>query len=569
MKNNEKEKNKKANKALAGKHDKFDPEENMLKMPFSSPGYHTTLEGGYVHKTRKSLNYALDILDCDLELQDRAEAVINKVLSLQDTDPESRTFGVWPWFLEEPLEEMSPPDFNWADFLGKDLVYLLMVHQDKLSDGLTADIKQAVKNASFCIKRRNVGPHYTNISIMGAYVTLKTGEIFDDEEYFNYGKERLKKAVDYTEKHGGVTEYNSPTYTVVAIKEIGRILKYVKDKEAQKMAQVLNRYAWRCLSKHYHKPTEQLSPPNSRCYRDFQNNTFYEFISKGTGRDFSFLEEESLPYRSTISCPEEFRNNFKVFLGNNFFEEEYFAGNEDKPPLSASTYMTEDYTLGSFNKCDLWNQRRPLMAKIGSFEKTSYIKFRCLHDGYDYSSSILFSSQFKNNILVGVNFVTDYGDTHISLDLVENASIKAESLVFRFELGGNIEDIKLPDKVKMGSSCKIQVDKIEIDLNLIDCRFNSETINLRVGQNEENKWVDIVLYEGKEKELDFGEMEEAFFLFGLSINGKGENKPDYTYNGIEEGLARAKMTVAGKERHIKISVKPFPYSENLTKGQLG
>ena len=37
--------------------------------------------------------------------------IIGKVLSLQDTDPSSKTYGIWPWLLEEPLEQMSPPDW--------------------------------------------------------------------------------------------------------------------------------------------------------------------------------------------------------------------------------------------------------------------------------------------------------------------------------------------------------------------------------------------------------------------------------------------------------------------------
>jgi hypothetical protein len=35
----------------------------VLRRPFSSPGYHTQLTGGFVHSTRESLAYAVGLLD--------------------------------------------------------------------------------------------------------------------------------------------------------------------------------------------------------------------------------------------------------------------------------------------------------------------------------------------------------------------------------------------------------------------------------------------------------------------------------------------------------------------------
>jgi len=38
-------------KALSEQDVRYDPAEKMVRRPFSSPGYHTTLKGGYVHPT--------------------------------------------------------------------------------------------------------------------------------------------------------------------------------------------------------------------------------------------------------------------------------------------------------------------------------------------------------------------------------------------------------------------------------------------------------------------------------------------------------------------------------------
>ena len=49
--------------ALAEQGRNYDPDEQMLRSRFSSPGYHTTLRTGEVHRTRESLGYAVALLD--------------------------------------------------------------------------------------------------------------------------------------------------------------------------------------------------------------------------------------------------------------------------------------------------------------------------------------------------------------------------------------------------------------------------------------------------------------------------------------------------------------------------
>ena len=42
----------------------------------------------------------------------------------QDQDPQRRTYGIWPYHYEEPLDAMNKPDWNWADFIGVQLLQL-------------------------------------------------------------------------------------------------------------------------------------------------------------------------------------------------------------------------------------------------------------------------------------------------------------------------------------------------------------------------------------------------------------------------------------------------------------
>ena len=50
-------------RALAPQHAQYDPAEQLIRRPFSTPGYHTTLKGGMVHPTKDSFAYALGLLD--------------------------------------------------------------------------------------------------------------------------------------------------------------------------------------------------------------------------------------------------------------------------------------------------------------------------------------------------------------------------------------------------------------------------------------------------------------------------------------------------------------------------
>jgi len=68
--------------------------------------------------------------------------------------------------------KISPPDFHWADFNGVSLLPVARDHDARLPANLAATVNTSLLRACAAIKRRNVGPGYTNIAIRGAYVTL-------------------------------------------------------------------------------------------------------------------------------------------------------------------------------------------------------------------------------------------------------------------------------------------------------------------------------------------------------------------------------------------------------------
>ncbi|MEM9660206.1 MAG: hypothetical protein AAF961_17715, partial [Planctomycetota bacterium] len=211
-------------KALAKQEHRYDAGERMLTSKLRSPSYHTTLTKGAVHPTRQSLSYAASCLDAgDPALQSRGFEIIDRVVDLQDAEPGSGTYGIWPWFLEEPLEEMSPPDWNWADFCGVQLIRAVVDHGDAFPPALLQKVEQSIYHAARSIQRRNVRSDYTNIAILGAYVTRMAAELQDLPKLREYAVQRLERLHNYAQKNGTFAEYNSPTYTLVALKELGRM----------------------------------------------------------------------------------------------------------------------------------------------------------------------------------------------------------------------------------------------------------------------------------------------------------------------------------------------------------
>jgi hypothetical protein len=321
--------------------------------------------------------------------------------------------------MEEPLEKMSPPDWNWADFCGTQLLQVAHDHMHRFGDELQWQVKDSIIHAAYSIKHRNVGPGYTNIAIMGTYVTLTSGEFFGVDELTDYGKKRLKRFYDYTFEQGSFREYNSPTYTVVAIKELSRMLRHVKDPASQKLLRKLNHFAWYHLARHFHPPSRQWAGPHSRCYASLLRDSTLAFIQRATNGKMDFLPEsevfESLDaHRLGAECPDEFFHYFTELPEPRLEVETFTRNAPDKHDIIGTTYLHPDYTLGSVNIGDLWNQRRPLLAYWKTDAGVVAMRLRCLHDDYDYSSASIFTVQDKSDILGAVVFATGSYSSGIS-----------------------------------------------------------------------------------------------------------------------------------------------------------
>lgn len=506
--------------------------------------YHSDVkEETKVHSTMVSLNYAVSLLDSrKAEKRERAFEVLRSVIALQDQNPDSKTCGVWPYSLEEPLaNKKSPADRNWADFCAVPLISIINNHNNILPDDLKEKTRKALLLASQAIRIRDVRPDYTNISLMGLYVCYMTADMYDDSDLMDYAQKRLRSFYACTLRNKGFIEYNSPTYFKLSLDEILRLKDHVINSKDHAMLDSIYYIGWSIIAQHYHRPTAQWAGPHGRAYSVLLSSPTYNWLySASDGRieprtsiDFSRDENpllkhkiptDLLPYFIEPKFPRMeidtfIRGGQKIELNPlvSYQESDKGVWIETKEVIGKS-YFTNDFVLASANQSCLWNQRRPLIAYWGTEQKPVSMQVRFLHDMYDYAAANIFCVQDSTNVLGAINFTTNGGDRHVTIDVIKDATIKAHDLRLRFEFGGDISSVIFNSPEVGNNSVSGKSGNLNFRIEFPYQKFDSCRGELTTGGDDKNKWIDFVIYSGVEREFNFENIQEAIIGFLVSLN---------------------------------------------------
>ncbi len=420
----------------------FEPALNMRKIRWKGNGYHSHYpEGEWACPTRENLDYALALFDeGSPESCQRAETIVKAVLELQDLNPVSETYGIWPWLREESLEQMAPPDWNWADFCGVRLAHMLGLYSERVSAPLSEAIKTALNAAAYSIFRRNVGPGYTNIAVKGALVCAQAGRLLNIPFFITYAQKRLERFVAFTQQHGGFLEYNSPTYGMLVVLEIERGLMLINDPTIRRLLLQVHRLYWEQAVKSIHLSLGQICGPHSRAYSDL--------LSPITTRLINERLEVNLPFHGgdsdeklgadyllvPVPCPQGIQEDLLRAPTTSFIRCTYIHSEEFDQQRESSIWKSPDACLGSINYDNLWTQRRPVLAYWRTAEDVAVLRVRLMHDGKDFASGLIRTVQEQNELLSLVTLVTDKGDFHDHLDLVGSAPFEMANFELRIEL---------------------------------------------------------------------------------------------------------------------------------------
>lgn len=581
---------------LEKNHARYDEEAALLTRPPVRGG--PMAHGEPVHPLRPSLSYAVALLDTGRPShRERAIEIIREVLPHQNTRPASMAFGVWPYYAHQSIERLHHVDLNWAVFMGRELVYALTDHAERLPSSLVSDIESALRRAAESGADRDVIPGYTNIAFMTCFVVRAAGELLGDDHLLTAGREALRDLVGYTRFHGEFTEFNSPTYTIIALAECGRMLGDFDASEDRARAAVLNDYLWRSIARQYHPSTATLAGPHSRAYddefhEDVGGTSLRSIIHAGTGGAIGGLETDELVFfeneppldlnwhKTVLDCPERYYEWFDG-AGPAFVRTPFYRGNtDDRPaadltplefpgPVEARTFATEAVSLGTFTRSHCWGQRRPIVGIWGDRDAPSYVRVRVLRDGSDYLPAVLTASQHATHVVGGLGFLTDYftGGRETFTDLR-----------LRFEVGTkytrSTEDITVAEHSRAGAL--IEAGDVAIDIELLHLAFGDATPSVRVTEGEQHEGVrpstgvDVVLSGDDRTTVDFDELDRAAVLFGLSLRHHTLDAEPVTYATGEPDGDYLTAWIEGPEvpRSVRIPPAPTTYAEYAELAQI-
>lgn len=481
---------------------------------------------GYAHYISGNAVYAQLVFMSGAEHRyAAAEAIINKIIDAQDTDPESRTCGLWPYYFEEKLTQMSAPDYNMAEFVARPMLYILLEKRSLISENTAQRIKNALHLAARCCMRRNVGLDYTNVVSMSCLTVTVIGEITGDDRMAEFGKRELREFTDYTRFNGGFSEYNSPCYFKVVGDSVTRIMKYCRDEECRSMARELNMYLWEMVSTHYSAEFNELAPPYVRAYYDtdveFENTDFIYYATGGKYGEYHCSENDwelNVP-----KCPECFYENFEkeLWLKNVYYRKNNLRKRDtdatiiqdfESPDLAAYTYKTKKYLFGALRKTDLWDQRRTCMLMWDKHDKKTF-KLRCMKDGFSFSSAMAYTAMHKDELLTVVGFSTDHGSKHYILDKFENGEIETESLKFTMKLNGNYDK----DNFSITDSGIYYADgEISFSVKILAWVFDGKKGEIRFTDNG----LELVCHEGEKRKINLRTLKDTYGVLSMKVNGE-------------------------------------------------
>ena len=511
---------------VQGMDERYDADVRMCRAWRGKNGYHSRLSECTVHPIRDAFCYAYALLNRD-GAGDRARAhdILYRVIPLQDINPARPTYGIWQYFLEEDLEEMNPPDWNWADFNGKTLLQMLAEHNDKLSDDIKARMKDSICHACRAIIKRDVQPNYTNISVMGAYVTLYAGEMFQMVDFFNYGKQRLQKLHQYNLSHGSFSEFNSPTYTFVCLEDLSFLEADIHDKECKRLANELSELAWETVALHYHAATGQLAGPHDRAYAFLLGNGTKLSIERALDYQIRLIEDYNVftsknigdgHFTTPLHCPKKY---LPYFLGSVYPEgkAERIIDQTFAPGRMAYTYMTDTFTLGSLHRECAWNQHRNILGYLGTVAEPIAFNLKCLHDSWDYCSGLMNTVQDHGRVLSTMSFSTNGGDTHVCLDMVKNATIHAKDFRVRCLFEGAVHHLNV---AQIGAHTFTVTDRrnnLRVTVDFPYGVFGDTPVTYEITRDERMVGIDAVLYHGEEAAINFAQLTEALIVTAIDI----------------------------------------------------
>ena len=194
----------------------FDPDVSLLWNPEGA--FEESPEGRQWHLVPQSAWYALGLLmRGEGDDHERAIRIIDAVIATQYDAPGAVWDGTFARFLEWPD---PPPDAriwvdydpNWRQFVGTTFLLVIGHVGTELPVDLVERIDRSVDRAVAGEDPERVGPSYSNIALMKAWLEVEHGTRSSRDDLVASGETLAAAIVERFDRNGTFEEYNSPTY---------------------------------------------------------------------------------------------------------------------------------------------------------------------------------------------------------------------------------------------------------------------------------------------------------------------------------------------------------------------
>jgi|GEM_PF-1598504 len=533
----------------------FDPALGMLRLPMETyRNVHTEhLDDTARHPLRESIYYALVLLEmADRSMHGRAQRIIGEILALQETaDPDARTFGLWPYFQEEPVGRSPWPDFNWADFIAMPLALLWHRHRRHLAPELREAMVRAIHRAAQCIRRRDVDLHYTNIAIKGIFVTLAAAEITGDSGLLDYAAGRLSRLCERVEAAGTVNEYNSPAYASLSLAGLHAVETYIRHGAARQKARSLIKRLWDQIARRFHPATRELAGPHARAYhlrfseRPGLLGLLMERATEGALR-FGDRQNAFGPLYALVMNVKIPKTARRLLAGSSLKPRQEIVSAGHYPgeaPRVLTTYLEEAFCLGSVSFQDGWEQRHNLIAYWPAANGVAVLRHRYLHDERPCCSGYLASRQNANTV-TAAGFLGAYADHHVSVP-VEAVEAAFLGVVIDLDAPGENPGVRVDGRtlaenashpLETGSRVEVKFAAVTLEWTLLHHEVRPGPAPSPRVQREGRERLRIILphHEGARRTLRWSNFGQAASTYRLQI--RAATAPPPTAPAQEEAL---------------------------------
>ena len=232
----------------------YDPEVNLVG---------NEIDNGIFHSAWMSAEYAVALVESGSAAEiERAEAVIQAVLSCQDSDSRSPHYGNFRW----EFEDLTVEDLNAVQFVLIRLIPLLLRKSHRLSQALVARARERIRIALDAVRRIDVSPVYSNIVAQDIANSILGGQLLGAPEYSQRGLKKLRAWLNLIDASGIPHEYNSPGYSFVCIEALRQVVALSQQAEARTLAQLIIVRVGLSVALRIHGQTGRLAPPHCRAY---------------------------------------------------------------------------------------------------------------------------------------------------------------------------------------------------------------------------------------------------------------------------------------------------------------